>query len=73
MAIGLIIHHFPEGIATLIALYYEFELGILVALGLSLHDVPSGISIACTVYCTTQSYIKVFIDVRQYSFDIPLG
>ena len=73
LALGLILHHFPEGIATMIALYYEFELGVLVALALSLHDIPAGISIACTVYCTTQSYMKVFWVCLVAFLAYPLG
>ena len=73
MATALVLHHFPEGIATLVSLYYEFELGVLVALALALHDVPSGISIATTIYCTTQSSMNVFWACLVAFLSYPLG
>ena len=73
MAVALILHHFPEGIATYVALVYEFEFGILVALALSIHDIPCGISIGSTVYCATQSYVKPFIYCLIAALAYPLG
>ena len=34
IAFALILHHLPEGIATFISLYYDFEFGLLVAFAL---------------------------------------
>ena len=73
IAVALILHHLPEGIATFVALVYEFEFGIAVALALSLHDIPAGISIASTVYCSTKSYFKPFIICFAAALAYPLG
>merc|ERR1719471_2208610 len=55
IAFALVLHHLPEGIATFISLYYDFEFGLLVAFALAIHDIPSGICIAVPTYCATGS------------------
>ena len=69
----MVLHHLPEGIATYVALIYEFQFGILVALALSLHDIPCGISMSTTIFCSTGSYVKPFVVCLIAAIAYPFG
>ncbi|MDV4150050.1 zinc transporter ZupT [Clostridium sp. AL.422] len=58
--IALMIHNFPEGIATFVSGYENTSLGISIALAISLHNIPEGISIAMPIYYSTKSKAKAF-------------
>merc|ERR1711879_404617 len=73
IAAALILHHLPEGIATFISLYYDFEFGILVAFALVIHDVPSGVCIAVPTYCATGSMVKPFLLCLAAAAAYPIG
>ena len=48
--IALMIHNFPEGIATFVSGYQDTTLGITVTLAIALHNIPEGIAIAMPIY-----------------------
>jgi len=73
IAFALILHHLPEGIATFISLYYDFEFGLLVAFALVIHDVPSGICIAVPTYCATGSMVMPFVLCLLAAAAYPIG
>jgi len=73
IAAALILHHLPEGIATFISLYYDFEFGILVAFALVIHDVPPGVCIAVPTYCATGSMVKPFLLCLAAAAAYPIG
>lgn len=58
--IALMIHNFPEGIATFVSGYEDTTLGISIALAISLHNIPEGISIAIPIYYSTKSKYQAF-------------
>lgn len=62
--IALMIHNFPEGIATFVSGYQDVTLGIAVTLAIALHNIPEGIAIAMPIYYSTKSRLKAF----KYSF-----
>lgn len=62
--IALMIHNFPEGIATFVSGYENTTLGISIALAIALHNIPEGISIAMPIYYSTKSRYKAF----KYTF-----
>lgn len=62
--IALMLHNFPEGIATYISGYQNTALGISVAFAISLHNIPEGISIAIPIYYSTSSKLKAI----KYTF-----
>ena len=62
--IALMIHNFPEGIATFVSGYQDVALGISVTLAIALHNIPEGISIAMPIYFATNSRAKAL----KYSF-----
>lgn len=51
--IALMIHNFPEGIATFMASYNDISTGISLGIAIMLHNIPEGISIAVPVYYAT--------------------
>lgn len=53
--IALMIHNFPEGIATFMASYNDISTGISLGIAIMLHNIPEGISIAVPVYYATGS------------------
>ncbi len=73
VAFALILHHLPEGIATFVSLYYDFEFGVLVAFALCIHDIPSGICIAVPVYCATGSLMTPFLWCLAAAAAYPIG
>ncbi|MDZ5035404.1 ZIP family metal transporter, partial [Clostridium perfringens] len=58
--IALMIHNFPEGIATFVSGYENTTLGISIALAIALHNIPEGISVAMPIYYSTKSKYKAF-------------
>lgn len=53
--IALMIHNFPEGIATFMASYNDISTGLSLGIAIMLHNIPEGISIAVPVYYATGS------------------
>ena len=51
--IALMVHNFPEGIATFMASYNDLSTGISLGIAIMLHNIPEGISIAVPVYYAT--------------------
>lgn len=53
--LALILHNFPEGIATFMSSYKDIELGLKLGLAIAFHNIPEGISIAVPIYYATKS------------------
>lgn len=71
--VALMIHNFPEGIATFVSGYHNTSLGISIALAISLHNIPEGIAIALPIYYSTRSKIKAFKFTLLSGLAEPLG
>lgn len=71
--IGLMIHNFPEGIATFVSGYENTSLGISIALAIAIHNIPEGISIAMPIYYSTKSKFKAFKYTLYSGLAEPLG
>lgn len=71
--ITLMIHNFPEGIATFVSGYHNTSLGISIALAISLHNIPEGIAIALPIYYSTKSKRKAFKFTLLSGLAEPLG
>lgn len=63
--LALMLHNFPEGIATFMASYKDIGLGLNLGLAIMLHNIPEGICIAVPIYYATsnkkQAISKTFI------------
>ena len=51
--ITLMLHNFPEGIATFMTSYSDLSIGISLSLAIMMHNIPEGISIAVPLYYST--------------------
>ncbi|MBS5937227.1 zinc transporter ZupT [Clostridium sp.] len=71
--IALIIHNFPEGVATFISGYQNTSLGIYVTLAIALHNIPEGITIAMPIYYSTRSKKQAFKYTLYSGLAEPLG
>lgn len=53
--IALLLHNFPEGIATFMSSYKDITLGISLGAAIMMHNIPEGISISVPIYYSTGS------------------
>ncbi len=53
--LALMLHNFPEGIATFMSAYQNIDLGIKLGIAIMLHNIPEGISIAVPIYYATKN------------------
>ena len=58
--LALMLHNFPEGIATFVSAYEDVSLGVTITLAIALHNIPEGITVAMPVYYATGSRKKAF-------------
>lgn len=64
VAIGLMIHNFPEGITVAMSSLANLKMGLLMTAAIALHNIPEGIAVAVPIYYGTKSRKKAF----KYSF-----
>jgi ZIP family zinc transporter len=73
VALGVAIHNFPEGIASLASTLDDARLGLAVAAAIALHNIPEGLAVAAPVYAATQSRGKAFTWSLLSGVAEPLG
>ena len=71
--IALIIHNFPEGIATFMGSVQDETLGLKLSLAIMMHNIPEGISIAVPIYYATGSKKKALLPTFLSGLAEPLG
>lgn len=71
--IVLILHNFPEGIATFLSSYQNTSLGLKLSLAIMLHNIPEGIAIAVPIYYGTQSKRKAIYATLISGLSEPIG
>lgn len=71
--IALMLHNFPEGIATFMGSMESTELGVKLGVAIMLHNIPEGISISIPIYYSTHSKKKAFISTLLSGLAEPLG
>lgn len=71
--IALIIHNFPEGIATFMSSYKDIELGLKLGLAITFHNIPEGICIAVPIYYATKSKRKAIYKTFLSGIAEPIG
>lgn len=54
-AIGVVIHNFPEGMASFAGALQDTRVGIAIALAIALHNIPEGLAVSAPVYVATGS------------------
>jgi ZIP family zinc transporter len=60
VTLGIMIHNFPEGIATFVGTLESVELGIILAVAIAIHNIPEGIAVSIPIYSSTGSRKKAF-------------
>jgi ZIP family zinc transporter len=71
--VAIIIHNFPEGIATFLAAYENIEWGIIIAVAVALHNIPEGISVTMPIIYATGDRKKGLWYGILSGFAEPLG
>jgi len=60
VAMGIAIHNFPEGMATMGAALADPSLGIAIAVAIAIHNIPEGIAVAVPIHAATGSKKQAF-------------
>lgn len=71
--VALMLHNFPEGIATFIGSIKDTDLGIKLSIAIMLHNIPEGISIAVPIYYATNSKKKAVLNTLLSGLAEPMG
>lgn len=71
--IALMLHNFPEGIATFLSSYQDMSMGLHLGLAIMLHNIPEGISIAVPIYYATKNKREALTKTFISGFAEPLG
>ena len=73
IAIGMALHHVPEGFAVSAGFYHLPAFGLFVAVAIALHNIPEGIAIALPIVSAGGSRKKAFIISFFSGLSEPLG
>ncbi len=71
--IAMLLHNFPEGIATYMSAYANPTLGISVAIAIGMHNIPEGITVALPVFVATKSKRKALWFTFLSGVSEPIG
>jgi len=69
----IVIHNFPEGLATLLTVLRNPRMGVAMALAIALHNIPEGISVSVPIFYATDNRTKAFADSFLSGLAEPLG
>lgn len=59
-AVAIIVHNFPEGLATFVATLSDPASGAVLAIAIGAHNIPEGLCVALPIYYATGSRWKAF-------------
>ena len=72
-AAAIVLHNFPEGVATFMAGCHSTALGLPVALAVALHNIPEGIAVSVPVRFGTGSRARALLAATLSGLSEPLG
>ncbi len=72
-ALAIVIHNFPEGLATFISALENPETGVAITFAVAIHNIPEGIAVAVPVYYATGSRKKAFTLSFLSGLSEPIG
>ena len=72
-AIAIIVHNFPEGIASFVAALADPQLGFSIAFAIAIHNIPEGIAVAVPLYAGTGDKKRSFLAALRSGLAEPLG
>ncbi len=70
---AVLIHNFPEGIATFMSTYTNIPLGLSIAIAIALHNVPEGMAVSMPIYYATSSKTKAVAAAFVSGLSEPVG
>jgi len=73
VAFGIMIHNFPEGIATFVATLKNIRFGLAIAVAIGLHNIAEGLAVSVPIYAATKSRYKAFWWSFLSSLAEPIG
>lgn len=73
MALAIVLHNIPEGIATFITGNSNTNLAINLTIAIALHNIPEGISIAIPIYYSTKKKKKAILYTLISALSEPFG
>ncbi|MHA1723235.1 MAG: ZIP family metal transporter [Promethearchaeota archaeon] len=71
--LGISIHNFPEGVATMVSIIENIEIRIVLAIAIALHNIPEGIAVAIPAYVVTNNKSKSFFLALFSGLSEPIG
>ncbi len=71
--LALILHNFPEGIATFMSSYKDMSMGLKLAIAIAFHNIPEGITIAVPIYFATRSKKEALFKTFLSGIAEPIG
>jgi len=72
-ALAIIIHNFPEGLATFTAALTDPSLGLAIAIAIAIHNIPEGIAVAVPFFYATGNRKKAFLLSFLSGLSEPVG
>jgi len=73
IAVGLILHNIPEGLAVFLGSVHDINIGLLLAGAIAIHNIPEGIAVAVPIYHATQNRKTAEIYTLIAGIAEPLG
>jgi len=73
IALGIGIHHFPEGMAAFVGTLRDVGLGVSLAVAVGLHNIPEGLAVSLPIYAATGSRRRAFLWSFLSGVAEPLG
>ena len=73
VALGIALHNFPEGMATLAGTLQDVGLGMAIAAAIALHNIPEGLAVSMPIYLATGSRSRAFLVAFLAGVAEPVG
>jgi ZIP family zinc transporter len=73
VALGVGVHNFPEGIATMAGALQNVRLGIAVSAAIALHNIPEGVAVAAPICASTGNRMRAFVWSSLSGLTEPIG
>ena len=72
-ALAIVIHNFPEGIASFVSALGDTSVAIPIFVAIALHNIPEGIAVSVPIYQATSSKKKAFLFSFLSGLSEPIG
>lgn len=72
-ALAIVIHNFPEGMATFMSGTVDVKMGATLAIAVAIHNIPEGVCVATPIYYSTGDKNKAFLIALLSGLAEPLG